>query len=95
MADSARFGEKLQGQALVDAFRAEHVRDQLRIGFWRGKYARDIGALLAAADLRISKGHNDTCGTALGDFPCSCGHDELHKAALTVRARANDPMESP
>ncbi len=33
----------------------------------------------AAVSERLKSGHNDTCGSALGDYPCSCGHDALRQ----------------
>lgn len=34
-----------------------------------------------AAEVRFRHGHNDTCGSELGDeYPCSCGHDGLRNA---------------
>jgi len=41
--------------------------------FLRERHTR----LVEAAKLRIERGHSDTCGWAIGDYPCNCGHDAL------------------
>jgi len=36
-----------------------------------------IKALTDGLRERVKSGHNDTCSSCLGDYPCTCGHDVI------------------
>jgi len=50
-----------------------------------------VEALVKAAMLRIIKGHNDTCQSQLGDYPCNCGQKELCNALAAIEQEGSKP----
>lgn len=40
----------------------------------------EVERLRKAMEMRCAAGHNDTCAAMLGDYACSCGHDDLLNA---------------
>lgn len=36
-------------------------------------------SIIVAAKAVVRRGHTDTCSSSLGDYPCSCGIDDLAK----------------
>lgn len=72
------FGERTAAMMLEAADSVDQLSAKLAAAEKRTEKLR------TAALLRLRYGHNDTCGSQLGEYPCSCGNDELGAAIAAL-----------